>query len=343
MNFELTFGNSSWLWALLLLLPLGWLFYYAQQQRRELLSRLIAPRLQQALSVQVSQGKRRMRVVFLLLALGLLIVALARPRLGYSEQKITTHGRDIILAIDTSRSMLATDVAPTRLERAKLLAQDVMDLLPGDRVGLIAFAGNAFLQAPMTLDHNAVRTSLSELDTNLIPKGGTNIAEAIRTAVTAFGKGEGTSRALIIMTDGEDLEPDAVAEAKAAGSLGIKIFTIGIGSEEGSLIPIKNERGQSDFVRDETGKPVLSKLDVARLKEMAQMTGGFYEPFGPEAARAIVNKGILSLEAGTTGDLTARRPIERYEWPVGGAVVLLVFWTLLSERRRNRRINVSSN
>ena len=330
----MTFGNSSWLWALILLAPLAWLFYHAHQRREVLLSKLIASRLHASLAGRVSLFKRTLRTCLLLLTMGLLVIALARPRFGYEERQVPTHGRDVMIAIDTSRSMLSTDVAPSRLARAQLLGQDVLDLLPGDRVGLIAFAGKAFLQAPMTLDHAAVRDALTELDTNLIPKGGTNISEAIHLAITAFGKGEGSDRALILMTDGEDLEEDAVTAAKEAGTLGIKIFTIGIGSPEGSLIPITNEQNQHDFVRDEQGKPVLSKLDVSRLKEIAAAGNGFYEPFGSDAARTIVQRGILPLAAGDTKSLTAKRPIERYEWPLGGALVLLAAWLLLNERRR---------
>ena len=335
MNYlrALVFGNAHWLWLLLLLLPLIALFTHTQRRRQKLLARIMAPRLHETLAGSVSLWKRNLRTIFLFLALALLIVALAKPRLGLQELTMKSRSRDLMIAIDTSRSMLSTDIVPTRLARAKLLAQDLLELLPGDRVGLIAFAGEAFLQAPMTLDHNAVRDSVEELDTFIIPKGGTDITSAIRVAEAAFNKEEETSSALVIMTDGEDLEENAITEAKNAAALGIKIFTIGIGSAEGSLIPIKNEQNQTDFVRDEQGKPVLSKLDVHRLQEIAQATGGFYEPCGADAARNIVQRGILPMKAGDTGSLTARKPIERYQWPVGAALLLLLFWSLLSERR----------
>ena len=338
MKDTLLFGNTLWLWALLLLLPLGGLFYWAQKQRVLLLAKIVAPRLRDALVGNLSLWKRTLRFIFLLLALAFLIIALAQPRFGYEEHQVKSHGRDVMMAIDVSRSMLATDVTPTRLARAQLLGQDVLALLPGDRIGLIAFAGRAFLEAPMTLDHTAIRDALTELDTALIPKGGTNIADAIELAITAFGKSEGTDRALVLITDGEELEADGVAAAKEAAAQGIKIFTIGIGSEEGSLIPIKNELGENDFVRDERGKPVLSKLDVPRLKEIAAVTSGFYEPYGTDAAQTVVQKGILPLAATNAASLTARRPIERYEWPLSAALFFLTLWCLLSERcRKNRR------
>jgi Ca-activated chloride channel family protein len=210
----LRFGSPGWLWALLVILPLLWFFIDAARRREALLARIVAPRLQRQLTGQVSHLKRNLRVGFLLGAIVLIVVGLAKPRLGYKELEIKSKGRDVIIAIDTSRSMLSTDTAPTRLGRAKLIAQDLLGLLKGDRVGLIAFAGDAFLQAPLTLDKGAVLTSLEDLDTNTIPKGGTDIASAIRMAIAAFGKGEGMSRALILMTDGEDLEASGVETAK---------------------------------------------------------------------------------------------------------------------------------
>ena len=336
----LHFEKILWLWALFLLVPLGGLFFYAQKKREELLSKIIALRLRDSLVGRVSMVKRFLRSLLLLVALGLLLIALAKPRLGYEEHSVPSFGRDIMIAIDTSRSMLATDVTPTRLARAKLLAQDVLDLLPGDRIGLIAFSGRAFLQAPMTLDHSAVRDAINELDTNVIPKGGTNITEAIELTIAALGKGEGTQRALILMTDGEDLEGASLNAAKAAKEASIKIFTIGIGSPQGSLIPVLNTQNKNDFVRDEEGKPVLSKLDLARLQEIASLTGGFYEPYGADAAKNIVQKAILPLSPGNQQKETIRRPIERYEWPLAAALLLLVLWWILNEKRRLPRTMV---
>jgi Ca-activated chloride channel family protein len=330
----LHFEKILWLWALLFLVPLAALFVYAQKKREELLSKLIALRLRDSLVGHVSMVKRLLRSLLLLVALGLLFLALAKPRLGYEEHSVPSFGRDIMIAIDTSRSMLATDVTPTRLARAKLLAQDVLDLLPGDRIGLIAFSGKAFLQAPMTLDHSAIRDSINELDTNIIPKGGTNIAEAIELTIAALGKGEGTERALILMTDGEDLQGASLNAAKAAKEASIKIFTIGIGSPQGSLLPIVNPQNKNDFVRDEEGKPVLSKLDLVRLQEIASVTGGFYEPYGADAAKNIVQKAILPLSHENQKKETIRRPIERYEWPLAAALLLLVLWWILNEKRR---------
>jgi Ca-activated chloride channel family protein len=330
----LTFGAPGWFWALLLIASLVWFYVDAARRREALLTRIVAQKLQKQLTGQVSHLKRNLRTAFLLGAAALTVVGLAKPRLGFREESFTTKGRDVIIAIDTSRSMLATDTAPTRLGRAKLIAQDLLDLLRGDRTGLIAFAGSAFLQAPLTMDKGAVLNSIQDLDTGTIPKGGTDIAAAIRMAMEAFGKGEGATRALVIMTDGEDLEASAVDAAREAEAAGIRIFTIGFGSASGSLIPIRTDQGRNDFVRDENGRPVNSKLDETRLAEVAKATGGFYIPCGQDAAKVVFDKGILPLEAQVGEVLSSRKPIERYAWPVSAALFLLVLRSLLGEGRR---------
>jgi Ca-activated chloride channel homolog len=330
----LTFSQPAWFFALAIIPIVAGLYVWSQRRSDALLSKVIAPRLRSQLAGTVSRGRRTVKSAVILAVFGLMAVALARPQMGFVQREVKQRGRDVIVAIDTSRSMLATDVAPSRLSRAKLVAQDLLRLVRGDRVGLVAFAGSAFLQAPLTLDYNAVLTSLEELDTAVIPKGGSNIAEAIRIAEQAFGKGEGQTRALVILTDGEELDADGVAAAKRAGELGVRVFTVGIGSAEGSLIPLRTDEGGSDFVRDAAGKPVQSKLDEKRLKEIAEAGGGFYEPLGADAARSIFENGILKLEQAETGILSARQPIERYQWPLSVAVGLLALWLLLGDRRR---------
>ncbi len=330
----LTFGSPLWLWGLLGLPVLAGFYIWSHLRGRALLCKVVAPRLSERLAGSVSVLRRTVKAVLVLAAFGLALVAMAQPRYGFIEREVKQKGRDIIVAVDTSRSMLATDIAPSRLARAKLLTQDLVRLLKGDRVGLVAFAGSAFLQAPLTLDYTAVINSLDELDTNVIPKGGTNIAAAIAIAEQAFGKAEGQTRALVILTDGEELDADGIAAARKAAAAGIRIFTVGIGSAEGSLIPFRSEEGKQDFVRDVSGKPVQSRLDEARLHEIAKETGGFYVPISPDAAREIFQKGIEPMDLAETGVFAARQPLERYQWPLGFAAAFLAIWLLLGERRR---------
>lgn len=330
----LTFGASERLWFLLLLPILAAVFVWAHRRSQSLVEKIVAPRLRLQLAGSVSPSRRILRASLLLASLGFGFIALAQPRKGFIEKETKQKGRDVIIAMDTSRSMLATDIAPDRLKRAKLFTQDLVSLLQGDRIGLIAFAGSSFLQAPLTLDYAAVTNALDELDTNVIPKGGTNIAAAITTAREAFGKAEGQTRALVILTDGEELDADGIAAAKQAAQEGVRIFTVGIGSPEGSLISIRTEDGRQDFVRDRSGKPVTSKLDAARLNEMASATGGFYVQIGPDAARDVFQRGIEPMEMNEGGVFTARQPMERYQWPLGVATVCLALSLLVGDRKR---------
>ncbi len=337
----LTFGAPHWLWALLVLPLIAGLFLWSHKRAQALVAKIVAVRLREQLSGSVSPLRRILRASLLVASLALAIVALAEPRYGFIEKETKQKGRDVIVAIDTSRSMLATDMAPTRLARAKLFTQDLVRLLQGDRIGLVAFAGSAFLQAPLTLDYNAVTNALDELDTTVIPKGGTNIAAAVTAAREAFGKAEGQTRALIILTDGEELAADGIAAAKQAAGEGIRIFTVGIGSPEGSLIPIRLDDGRQDFVRDSAGKPVTSKLDDSRLKEIASATGGFFTLIGPDAAREIFQKGIEPMELSETGVFSSRQPIERYQWPLAAAAACLAMSLLPGDRRRRSSVMVA--
>ena len=326
----LSFARPVWL-NLLWLLPLGFfLFWWAEQRRRALIGRIVAPKLRSLLAGNTSPARRWFRNACVLGALGLLAVALAGPRLGYDTLEVPHKGRDVLIAMDVSRSMLATDVAPTRLQRAKLLVEDLVGELSGDRLGLVAFAGSAFLQAPLTLDHGAVLAAVDELDTDLIPKGGTNLAAAIRTCEEAFGKAEGFSRAIIIVSDGEELDADGLEAARQAAANGIRIFTVGVGSAEGSEIPL----GPGEFVRDSSGKVVQSRLDASRMTEIAEITGGFYVPLDEDAARRLVTDGIGKMKEVEMTASASRRPIERYQWPLGAAIGLLVLQALVGERRR---------
>jgi Ca-activated chloride channel family protein len=327
----LTFERTWVLQALWLLPLLVALYWWAERRRAVMVGRIVAPKLRAALAGTASPLRRWFRASCVVLSIALLIATLAGPRLGYNTLQVPHRGRDVIIAMDVSRSMLAPDVAPSRLQRAKLLAEDLIGELGADRVGLVAFAGSAFLQAPLTLDHGAVLSALDELDTNVIPKGGTNISEAIRAAEEAFGKAEGFSRAVVIISDGEELDTDGLAAAKAAAADGIKIFTVGVGSTEGSEIPL----GPGEFVRDPgTKKMVHSQLDEPRLREIAEAGGGFYARLAENTANLLAVDGIGKMAETDITANSSRRPIERYQWPLGAAIGLLLLQALVGERRR---------
>ncbi|HMJ05562.1 MAG TPA: VWA domain-containing protein [Chthoniobacterales bacterium] len=336
----MNFGAPLWLWALLSLPVLALLFFAAERRGAARLEQFVAPRLLPQLGATVNRFRRLVRFALVLLGLALAIVALAQPRYGYTYEEVKRKGLDLIIAVDTSRSMLANDVPPNRLGRVKLVAQDLIGELRGDRIGLIAFAGRAFLQAPLTIDYDAAVEALNDLDTDVIPEGGTNISEAITLAVKTFGKSAIGNRALIIFTDGEELAGDASKMAKAAADAGVRIFTVGVGTPEGSLIPLPGGRGGGTaFVKDSSGQVVKSKLDEGRLREIAQATGGKFLPLGdgPDTMRKLYGEGLAEMQAGEIDTKMSRQPIERYQWPLGGALLALTFSLLMSERKRARR------
>ena len=335
----MNFGAPEWFWALLVIPVLIALFLRAEHRSAIKLRAFVAPRLLDQLGATVSKARRRLRFALLLAAIALALVSLTKPRWGYTYEDVKRKGLDLIIAVDTSRSMLANDVQPNRLERVKLAAQDLITELRGDRVGLIAFAGRAFLQAPLTIDYDAAVAALTELDTNIIPEGGTNISEAIDLAVKTYGKSAIGNRALIIFTDGEELAGDALKVAKAAADAGVRIFTVGVGTPEGSLIPLTQAGGGTSFVKDSSGQVVKSKLDEKRLREIAETTGGIFLPLenGPASMQRLYREGIGKMQAADIDARTARRPIERYQWPLAAALLALATSLLINERKNARR------
>ena len=338
------FGAPNWFW-LLLLVPLLVLLFARGEKRAALrLRSFVSDRLLPNLARTVDKRRRKFRFALTLLGVALAITALAKPRWGYTYQDVKRKGLDLIFAVDTSRSMLSNDVAPSRLQRVKLASQDLLNELQGDRVGLVAFAGRAFLQAPLTIDYDAAVESINDLDTNTIPEGGTNISAAIDLAVQTYGKSAIGNRALIIFTDGEELSGDAMKTAKAAADAGVRIFTVGVGTPEGSLIPIVAEGGGTGFVKDASGQVVKSKLDEKRLKEIAETTGGFYIHLedGPRTMKQLFDEGLAKMQAGEIDERLSRQPIERYQWPLGAALLVFSAAFLLRERKRER-IRASSS
>jgi Ca-activated chloride channel family protein len=332
----MTFAHPAWFWAFALFPILIAVFFQNEGRRRALLQKLVAARLLDRLVGTVSVPKRRWRFALILLGLACLITSLAQPQYGFTWQEAKRRGRDVILAIDTSKSMLATDLAPNRLTRAKLAAEDLIQQLQGDRVGVIAFAGTSFLQAPLTADYGAVRSSLQELDTDIIPRGGSDIAGAIRTAMEAFGKGESEHRALIIFTDGEELDADGVREAEKQKDV-VRIFTVGLGSPEGALIPVPGTRGGTEFVKDPDGQIVKSRLDEGRLRKIAEAGGGFYLRLqnSREQMSQLIRDGLGKMTESEIDAKLSRQPIERYQWPLAAGLVLLAASLLIGERRRS--------
>ncbi len=314
--------------------------YVRFDRRRDAdLAKLIHPRFRQRLTEGFSPRLRNLKRALFLLAVFAAFVAVSRPQKGFEWNEVKRKGIDILFAVDTSRSMLAEDLTPNRLERARLGIIDFVAKLEGDRVGLIPFAGSAFALCPLTLDYEAFRESLEALDTDLIPRQGTDLASAIKEAERLFDEQGNNHRVLVLLTDGEDLQGDVIDAAKAAAKKGMAIYTVGVGSPEGANIPLRMPNGRMDFVRDPSGQVVKTTLDETTLKKIAEATGGLYVPLGrgAEGLTTIYQERLRLVPKSEMDQKLERTPLERFEWPLGAAIILLLAEFFISDRRRPKK------
>ena len=319
------------------LVPLLIIFYiWAFRSKRRALATFAQQHLVPMLTSTVNWRGQKLKAMLGVLVAFLLIFALIGPRWGFQWHEVKRQGIDIMVAIDTSNSMLAQDVKPSRLERSKLAIEELLDLLQGDRIGLIAFAGNSFLQCPLTLDYSAFAIALNAVEAGIIPRGGTSISSAIRTAITAFEGKAKKYKALILITDGEDHKGDPVKAAEEAAEQGIKIFCVGVGTREGELIPVVDEDGNRSFLKDREGQVVKSRLDETTLQKIALTTGGGYvRASGVEYGLDVIyNEKIATMEKRELESKLQKRYEERYQIPALIALGLLCLEAFLGERRR---------
>lgn len=334
------FDQPLYLWLLLpALIALGGFFFWAWREKRRLITRFISARLMPSLTLGVATERQKARMVLLFGAFGLLLLALARPQIGFSWEEARSRGLDIVVAIDTSRSMLATDLSPNRLRRAQLAALDLKRLAKTDRLGLVAFAGSAFLQCPLTLDDEPFRQSVETLDVNVIPQGGTALAEAVQTARSAFKEGSDNHKVLVLFTDGEDHDGEAVETAKQAAKEGMVIFTVGVATPEGDVLRTTDVQGRTEFIKGPDGNAVRSKLDEKLLEEIAAQTPqGFYLRLaGANTMDLLYERGLAPLPKSDRASHQIKRHHERFQWLLGLAIVLLLAEMLVPERKETRR------
>ncbi len=266
------FGNIFYLFFLWII-PILAIFYFYSLRRREVLIKKFANT--KVLGLLISSFRKRnyyLKAFLMLFACLSGIIALTEPKFGYGWEEVKRTGVDIIVAVDVSKSMLAEDIKPNRLERAKRKIYDLLHVLQGDRIGLVAFAGSSYLECPLTLDYEAFQIFLDYLDPSLIPIPGTSISNAIETSVKAFQKDSGRGKSIILITDGEDQEHAIQKIIPSLKEKGIRVFAIGIGKEEG--VPIPSEEG--GFKKDENGNVILTKLDSSTLEKLASETKGSY-------------------------------------------------------------------
>ena len=334
------FAEPRWLWlAVLAPLVLAALQRYSDWARRKQLAQIAAPHFVEELTRSASPVRRALKQVLLVLAAAGVGLALARPQWGEQAEVSHSFGQDILFIMDCSRSMLASDVAPNRLQRARLAILDYVQRHGHGRVGLVAFAGQAFLQCPLTFDYGAFQDALMAIDDKTIPVPGTDVGRALDEAVRAMDKTQ-RPKLLVLLTDGEDLEKGGVRTAEALAKQGVVVFTVGVGTAAGAEIQMLNEQGKLELVRDSRGETVRSRLDEPTLRTIAQVTHGAYYPLGPLGeGLAKVRLALENLSAASAGAPARKLGVDRFHWLVAGVLVLLVVESLIGTRRRLREIN----
>jgi Ca-activated chloride channel family protein len=332
------FEYPQLLWLLpVFMAGLSVFFWWAWRTRQRILAQFIPARLKPVLAASVSPGRKKMKLFLLGCALVLVWTVLARPQWGFTWEEARSYGLDLVVAIDTSKSMLASDLPPSRLKRAQLAALDLRKIAAADRLGLVAFAGGSFLQCPLSLDDEAFRQSVEILDVNIIPQGGTALSEAILCAEGAFKDKADNHKVLIIFTDGEDNDGGAVEAARNAAKNGLLIFTIGVGTPNGEMIRLTDVQGRVEFLKDDDGNAVKSRLNEDLLRQVAEATGGFYMQLsGANTMNKLYENGLSRLPKSDRASQRVRRYHERYQWLLAIATVLLLAEMFLSERKSSR-------
>ena len=328
------FASYKFLWLLLLvpIIPAGYAIAMAMRKRR--INRFGDPRMVAQLMPHYSRAKGWVRIILFTLAFFFFVIGLARPQIGAKLSERQTKGAEIMICLDVSNSMLAQDYTPCRLERAKLAISSLVDKLHDDRIGLIIFAGSSFVQLPVTTDYVSAKMFLSSIDAGSVPVQGTAIGDAIHTAMKSFSAQSEKSRVIILISDGENHEDDAVAAARAAAQAGIRIYTVGVGSAAGQPVPVDGE-----VLRDKDGNIVVSRLDEKTLRQVADAGGGAYIQAGNEefGLNPIIND-IRAMEGELFSSVVFEEYDEQYMYFFAIALILLVIEMLVGERRNTRKL-----
>ena len=330
----LIFASPRFLWLLLLVPLIPVVYGILRALRRRRIRRFGDEALVRSLMPSWSGAKGWIRIILCDLAFLCFVIGIARPQMGAKLKEHEAKGAEIMICLDVSNSMLSQDYSPSRLDRAKLAISRVVDKLQGDRIGLIIFAGTSFVQLPITTDYVSAKMFLGNIDTGSVPVQGTAIGDAILTAAKSFSAQSEKSRAIIVITDGENHEDDAVDAARQAAELGIKIYTVGVGSLRGQPIPVNGE-----LLKDKDGNIVVSRLDEATLKQIADEGHGAYVHAGNEefGLNPIIDD-IKKMEAEKYNSIVFEEYDELFMYFFAAALALLVLEMLIGERRHKRRL-----
>lgn len=320
---------------LLLIIPVLILFYMLQLYWKKRKQKQFAnAKMLKFLSPDKSSFKPGLKFGFLLLALAALTIALVNPKIGTKMETVKREGVDIVFAVDVSKSMEAEDVAPNRLEKSKQLVTQIINDLGSDRIGLIGYAGSAFPQLPITTDYASAKMFLQSMNTDMVSSQGTAVSEAIKMSTTYFDDSEQTSKVLIIISDGEDHQGEVNAVAEQAAELGIRIFTIGVGTTKGGPIPLKRNGVTMSYKKDQSGETVITKLNEETLKEIAEVANGAYiqgnvtSQVTNQISEVLQNMDKTEFEAKQFADYQSQ-----FQWFLGFAILLLLADIFLLERK----------
>lgn len=333
------FGFSTYLNLLWIVPVLLALFIVTRQIARKQLEQFADKKMIERLAPMRSPGKIWWKQILMLLALIMIIVAIARPRFGTHLKEVERQGKELVVALDVSRSMMATDIQPNRLERAKQAIIKLLDKLDHDRISLIVFAGEAYTQLPLTTDYPAAKMFISSIETEMIPQQGTAIGQAIEHGIKSFSPGEEKNKALVIITDGENHENDAIEKAKEAASKGIKVYTIGMGLPQGGPIPVKGRA--NEFHRDRSGNVVITKLNEGMLQQIAAAGEGSY--IRANNIRSGLNSlfdEIDELEKAKMKSQVYAEFDEQFQFAAWIALVLLALDFFILERKNKYLANI---
>ncbi len=316
---------------------LALVLYWLAKERRRRLYCFVQKNLLPEIAASVFRKRHVWKDFLVMVVVIFSIIALARPQWGFEWQDVRREGLDIFVAIDTSKSMLTEDVKPNRLERTKLAVKDLLKRLKGDRIGLIAFSGSAFLACPLTSDYGGFLLTLDDLNTASVPRGGTDIGRAIQEALKGYEDVPAQYKVVVVLTDGENWEGDPVHWAKVAAEKKIRIYTVGIGTRDGELVRVLNEKGEYEFIKDADGNFIKSHLNEAMLKEIAAASGGAYvRSSGVEfGLDYLYDSQLEHLEKRNIESRVEKKYSEQFQIPLGIALIFLLAETLVSRRRRN--------
>ena len=328
------FAHTEYLYALAILPLLIVFFIWIMRLRKRALESFASPALLRRLIPVESRFKRTIKFLLLVFAIGFLTLGIANPQIGTKMEEVKRAGVDIMIALDVSNSMKAEDIKPNRLESAKQEISRMLDKLQNDRIGIIVFGGDSYLQLPLTADYSAGRLILSTIDVDVVPVPGTAIGSAIRLAMKSFVAGEQKHKVIILITDGENHEDDAIAAAKEAHEDGTIIHTIGMGSIDGAPIPLYQNNVQAGYKKDEEGTVVVTKLDEQALLQIAEAGGGkFIRATNQQSELDAVLKEIESMEKKEFGAKVFTEYEDRFQYFLAAALLLIVAEFFLSERK----------